>query len=61
MVLLYLFFMSKVDFLRLGGWDENYEQGMVADWDFFLKCKLSGLKNVKGIWLSFLPLRFNIN
>lgn len=37
-------FMSKLDYLRIGGWDENYEQGMVADWDFFLKCQLSGLK-----------------
>jgi glycosyltransferase involved in cell wall biosynthesis len=37
-------FMSKIDYLKLGGWDENYEQGMVADWDFFLKCQLAGLK-----------------
>lgn len=37
-------FMSKIDYLKIGGWDENYEQGMVADWDFFLKCQLSGLK-----------------
>jgi glycosyltransferase involved in cell wall biosynthesis len=37
-------FMSKIDYLRIGGWDENYELGMVADWDFFLKCQLSGLK-----------------
>jgi len=37
-------FMSKIDYLRVGGWDENYEQGMVSDWDFFLKCQLSGLK-----------------
>jgi glycosyltransferase involved in cell wall biosynthesis len=37
-------FMSKIDYLRVGGWDENYELGMVADWDFFLKCQLSGLK-----------------
>lgn len=40
-------FMSKIDFLRLGGWDENYDNGMVADWDFFLKCKLSGLKMLR--------------
>jgi glycosyltransferase involved in cell wall biosynthesis len=40
-------FMSKVDYLRVGGWDENYEQGMVADWDFFLKCKLSGMKMLR--------------
>ena len=40
-------FMSKVDYLKVGGWDENYEQGMVADWDFFLKCQLSGLKMLR--------------
>jgi hypothetical protein len=39
--------MSKIDYLRLGGWDENYEMGMVADWDFFLKCQLSGLKMIR--------------
>jgi hypothetical protein len=39
--------MSKIDYLRLGGWDENYEMGMVADWDFFLKCQLSGLKMLR--------------
>lgn len=36
-------FMNKIDYMRIGGWDENYPQGMVADWDFFLKCQLSGL------------------
>jgi len=40
-------FMSKLDYLRLGGWDENYAQGMVADWDFFLKCQLSGMKMLR--------------
>jgi GT2 family glycosyltransferase len=40
-------FMSKIDFLKVGGWDENYEQGMVADWDFFLKCRLSGMKMLR--------------
>ena len=40
-------FMSKLDYLRIGGWDENYELGMVADWDFFLKCQLSGLKMIR--------------
>jgi GT2 family glycosyltransferase len=40
-------FMSKIDYLKVGGWDENYEQGMVADWDFFLKCQLSGLKMLR--------------
>jgi len=40
-------FMSKTDYLIVGGWDENYELGMVADWDFFLKCQLSGLKMLR--------------
>jgi len=40
-------FMSKMDYLRVGGWDENYELDMVADWDFFLKCQLSGLKMLR--------------
>lgn len=37
-------FMSKIDYLRLGGWDETYPGGWAVDWDFFLKCQLSGLK-----------------
>jgi GT2 family glycosyltransferase len=40
-------FMSKIDYLRVGGWDENYDNGMVADCDFFLKCKLSGMKMLR--------------
>ena len=40
-------FMNKYDYLRVGGWDENYDAGMVADWDFFLKCAISGLKMVR--------------
>ncbi len=46
-------FMSKVDYLRVGGWDENYEMGVVADWDFFLKCQLSGLKMIRNWNLHF--------
>lgn len=42
------FMMSKTDYLRLGGWDENYPtNGVVADWDFFLKCSLSNLKMMR--------------
>jgi GT2 family glycosyltransferase len=40
-------FMSKLDYLKVGGWDENYKQGLVADWDFFLKCQLSGIKMLR--------------
>lgn len=40
-------FMKKIDFLRIGGWDETYPEGMVADWDFFLKCQLSGMEMIR--------------
>jgi len=37
-------FMSKQDYLRVGGWDPQYgKRGLVTDWDFFLKCTLSGM------------------
>ena len=45
--------MNKYDYIRLGGWDENYELGMVADWDFFLKCSMSGLKMIRTWNLHF--------
>lgn len=40
-------YMKKLDYIRIGGWDENYELGMVADWDFFLKCNLSGIGSTR--------------
>jgi GT2 family glycosyltransferase len=47
-------FMSKMDYLRLGGWDENFPtNGIVADIDFFLKCQLSGLKMIRNWNLHF--------
>ena len=46
-------FMKKIDYLRVGGWDENYELGLVADWDFFLKCQISGLKMIRNWNLHF--------
>jgi glycosyltransferase involved in cell wall biosynthesis len=38
-------FMNKLDYMRLGGFDVSYpsQAGYVTDWDFFLKCQLSGL------------------
>jgi GT2 family glycosyltransferase len=37
-------FMSKEKYIAIGGWDENYPtNGVTADWDFFLKCRLMGL------------------
>lgn len=38
------FMMSKMDYLKIGGWDESYPNGNVVDWDFFLKCNLAGYK-----------------
>ena len=35
-------YMSKKDFMAVGGWDANFELGLVADWDFFVKCHLTG-------------------
>jgi GT2 family glycosyltransferase len=46
-------YMSKMDYLRVGGWDENYDLGVVADWDFFMKCQMSGLKMVRLYGLHF--------
>jgi GT2 family glycosyltransferase len=40
-------FMSKTDYLRVGGWDESYPGAWVVDWDFFLKCGLSGMKMLR--------------
>jgi glycosyltransferase involved in cell wall biosynthesis len=41
-------FMSKKDYLRVGGWDETYPGAWVVDWDFFLKCELSGLEMIRS-------------
>ena len=38
------FLISKTDYLKVGGWDENYPLGLTADWEFFLKCQMVGLK-----------------
>lgn len=46
-------YMNRLDYLRIGGWDENYEQGMVADWDFFLKCQLSNLEMNRNMICHF--------
>jgi glycosyltransferase involved in cell wall biosynthesis len=42
------FLMSKINFLKVGGWDETYPSGNVVDWDFFLKCNLCGLKLLRN-------------
>lgn len=46
-------FMSKADYLRVGGWDESYPGAWVVDWDFFLKCELSGMKMIRSYKCNF--------
>ncbi len=46
-------FMYKVDFLRVGGWDESYPGAHVTDWDFMLKCRLSGMKMRRSYKCNF--------
>jgi glycosyltransferase involved in cell wall biosynthesis len=43
------FLINKYDYLKIGGIPEDYPSpsGFVADWDFFLKCKLSGMKMLR--------------
>jgi len=42
-------FMNKYDFLKIGGFDESYPSpsGFVADWEFFMKCSMNGLKMLR--------------
>ena len=46
-------FMSKTDYLRVGGWDESYPGAWVVDWEFFLKCELSGMKMLRSYKCNF--------
>lgn len=46
-------YMSKVDYLKIGGWDESYQLGMVADWDFFLKASLNNMALIRLYDLHF--------
>jgi glycosyltransferase involved in cell wall biosynthesis len=41
------FMISKRDYLRLGGWDESYPGGWVVDWEFFMKCEMSGMNMIR--------------
>jgi GT2 family glycosyltransferase len=41
------FLIAKQDYLKIGGWDENYPGGLVADWDFFYKGQLAGLEFIR--------------
>jgi glycosyltransferase involved in cell wall biosynthesis len=42
-------FIDKINYLRCGGFDSDYPSasGFVADWEFFMKCELNGLKMLR--------------
>jgi len=40
-------FMSKQDYLTIGGWDESYPGAWVVDWEFFHKCDLAGYELIR--------------
>jgi len=40
-------FMSKYDYLKVGGWDESYPGAWVVDWEFFMKCEMAGMKMLR--------------
>lgn len=46
-------FMSKKDYLRVGGWDESYPGGWVVDWEFFMKCEMNGMKMLRSYSCHF--------
>jgi glycosyltransferase involved in cell wall biosynthesis len=41
------FMMAKRDYMRVGGWDESYPGAWVVDWEFFMKCEMSGMKMIR--------------
>jgi glycosyltransferase involved in cell wall biosynthesis len=46
-------FMSKKDYLRVGGWDESYPGGWVVDCEFFMKCNLNNIGSIRLYNVSF--------
>ena len=46
-------FMSKQDYLKIGGWDESYPGGWVVDCEFFMKCNLNGIGSIRLYNVSF--------
>jgi glycosyltransferase involved in cell wall biosynthesis len=40
--------MSKIDYLRVGGWDESYPGAWVVDWEFFMKCEMAGMEMLRA-------------
>jgi len=47
--------INKYNYLRCGGFDSDYPglPGMVADWEFFMKCEMNGLKMLRTYQCMF--------
>lgn len=41
------FLINKHDYLKVGGFDEAYPGPWVVDWEFFMKCKMNGMKMLR--------------
>ena len=46
-------FISKKDYLKVGGFDETYPGPWVVDWEFFMKCSMNGLNTIRLYNVSF--------
>lgn len=46
-------FMSKKDYMRVGGWDESYPGGWVVDCEFFMKCNMNGIGSIRLYNIAF--------
>jgi len=40
--------MKRIDYLKVGGFDESFIGSNVSDWDFFIKCELNGYNSVRN-------------
>jgi len=47
--------INKLDFLKVGGFDESYPSpsGFVADWEFFMKCQMNNMKMLRAYNSNF--------
>ena len=41
------FLISKTDYLKVGGLDESYPGPWMVDWEFFMKCRMNGMKMLR--------------
>jgi len=48
-------FISKINFLKIGGFDESYpsQTGFVTDWEFFIKAEFCGMKFYRDFGTNF--------